>query len=307
MALFGYMRDCQRFLNDTNQELLNPADLIEFVNRARREVAMRSQSIRLMPPIAGAVSTITVTNQGSGYTNPTVTVSAPDFSTGTSINPLGAQATAVATVLGGLINNIDVTFGGAGYFQPTVKITDPTGTGATATAQISSILQTQYGQEIYKFSDFPLNNFPGVKEVMAIRSVSIIYANYRYSLPMYSFSTYQAYIRQYPSQYNYVPTMCSQFGQGASGSLYLYPIASQPYQIEIDCVGWPIDLLTDQDYEAIPDPWTQAVPFLATHYAYLSLQNFNAAEYYRKMADTLLPMHRAAASPARRVNPYGRY
>lgn len=307
MALFGYMKDLQRFINDQNQDLVNPGDLIEWINRARREVAMRSQSIRVLPPIAGSVTTIAVTNPGSGYTNPTVTVSGPDFTTGTAVNPLGAQATAVATEVGGQIVNIDVTYGGAGYFQPTVAITDPTGTGATATVQISPILQTQYGQEVYKFSDFPLSGFPGVKEIMAIRSVSIIYANYRYSLPMYSFSTYQAYIRQYPQQYNYVATMCCQFGQGAAGSLYLYPIASQQYQIEVDCVGWPMDLETDQDVEAIPDPWTQAVPFLAAHYCYLSLQNFNAAEYYRKMADSLLPMHRAAASPARRSNVYGRY
>lgn len=306
-TLFEYMKDMQRFLNDANQELVNPADLIEWINRARREVAMRSQSIRVLPPIAGSIMTITITNPGSGYTNPVVVVSGPDFTTGTNVNPLGAQATAAATVVGGAINNIDVTYGGAGYFQPSVKITDPTGTGATATAQISPILQTQYGQEVYNFSDFPLGSVPGVKEVIAVRSVSIIYANYRYSLPMYSFSTYQAYIRQYPQQYNYVATMCSQFGQGAAGSLYLYPIASQQYQVEVDCVGWPIDLETDQDHEAIPDPWTQAVPFLATHYAYLHLQNFNAAEYYRKMADNLLPMHRSAASPARRSNVYGRY
>jgi hypothetical protein len=307
MALFSYMKDVQRFLNDGEQSLINPGDIIEFINRARREVAMRSQSIRLLPPISGSVTTATVTTPGSGYTNPTVTISAPDFPPGVASNPLGSQATAVATVVGGQINNIDITYGGTGYFQPVIKITDPTGTGAAAFAGISTILETQFGQEVYPFSMFNLTGFPGVKEVIAIRSVSIIYANYRYSLPMYSFSTYQAMIRQYPLQYQYVPTMCSQFGQGAGGSIYLYPIASQPYQIEVDCVGWPMDLLTDQDFEAIPDPWTQAVPFLAAHYCYLMLQNFNAANYYRKMADELLPMHRAAASPPRRLNPYGRF
>ena len=308
MALFAYLKTVQRWINDTNQELINPADLLDFVNRARREVAMRSQCLRLVPPVSGAVTNITVTAGGAGYSaNPIVSITPPDFPPGTATLPLGAQATAVATVVAGAITNIDVTYGGVGYFQPTITITDATGKGAAATTTTSSLLQTQDGQEIYNFSDFDLSTFPGVKEVIAIRSVSVIYANYRYSLPMYSFSTYQAQIRQYPLLYYYVPTMATQFGQGASGSLFLYPVASQPYQLEVDCVGWPMDLMTDQDVEAIPDPWTEAVPYLTAHYCYLSLQNLNAAQYYRKSFEDLMAMYRTSASPSRRVNPYGRY
>ena len=306
MALFSYMKLVQRWINDMNQELINPADLIVFINRARREVAMRSQCIRVLPPVSGSVTTVTVTAGGTGYTNPTVTISPPDFPGGTATLPLGATATAVATVVGGVINNIDVTYGGSGYFQPMVTITDPTGSGATATAATTPTFISQDGQEVYNFSDIDLTAFPGVSEIIAVRSVSIIYANYRYSLPMYSFSTYQAMIRQYPLQYYYVPTMCSQFGQGAAGSLYLYPIASQAYQIELDCLGYPMDLRTDQDVEAIPDPWTEAVPYLATHYCYLALQNLNAASYYRQEFDKAMAIYRGAATLGRRISPYGR-
>lgn len=306
-TLFDYMKATQRLVRDTSQALINPQTLISYINRARREVAMRSQCLRVLPPTSGGVMTITVTAGGSGYTNPTVTISAPDSPGGQSLYPFGKQATAVANISNGAIVNIDVTFGGSGYFQPQVMITDPTGTGAEAVAITSPILVLNPGQEVYNFADFPLDAFPGYAEVCGVRGVSIIYANYRYSLPMYSFSTYQSSIRQYPNQYYYVPTMCAQFGQGASGSLYFYPLPSQPYQLEIDCYCWPQDLNTDQDVEAIPDPWTDAVALLAAHYCYLELQNLNSAEYYRKLVDSKLPMYRNAAQPGRNTNPYGRY
>lgn len=306
-SLFDYMKLVQRLVRDTNQELINPNDLIDYINRARREVAMRSQCLRALPPTSGGVETITVTAGGSGYTNPTVTITAPDEPSGGTINPAGAQATAVASVVDGVITNIDVTFGGDGYFQPQVTITEPTGTGATATAVTSPILTLNPYQESYNFADFPLQNYPGYGPVYGIRSVTLIYANYRYSLPMYAWSVYQAMIRQYPNQYYYVPTMCSIFGQGTSGSIYFYPLPSQLYQLEIECYCWPQDLQTDQDVEAIPDPWTQAVAWLAAHYCYLELQNLNAAEYYRKLFEAQMPRYRTAASPGRVSNPYGRY
>lgn len=307
MALFEYLKRVQFMTRDTGQELLNPDNLINYVNQARRETAMRTQCLRALPPTSGGVETITVTDGGSGYTNPTVTISTPDSPGGMVYLPGGDQALAVATVVDGVIVNIDVTYGGAGYFQPQVTITDPTGTGATATATTSPILTLNPYQEVYNFSDIPLQTYPGYGEVIGIRSVSLVYSNYRYSLPMYAFSAYQAMIRQYPTQYYYVPTMCSQFGQGANGSLYCYPLPSQVYQLEIDCYCWPQDLCTDQDVEAIPAPWTEAVPYMAAHLAYLELQNLNAAEYYRKLFDRKLPMYRNAAQPGRQANIYGRY
>jgi hypothetical protein len=307
MGLFDYMKQTQRMVRDQAQDLLNPNDLIDYVNRARREVAMRSECLRALPPASGGIGTITVTNPGSGYTNPTVTISAPDEPGGQVLNPFGAQAIATATVAGGQIVNIDVNYGGSGYFLPNVTITDPTGTGATATAVVPNILMLNPGQEQYRFSAIPVGDFPGYGPVYAVRSASVIYANYRYSLPQYSFSTYQAMIRQYPNQYLYVPTMCAQFGQGAAGSLFFYPLPSQPFQLELDCLCWPQDLLADTDVEAIPHPWTEAVPYQAAHFAYLELQNLNAAEYYRKLFDSKMPRYRGAASPGRVVNIYGRY
>ncbi len=77
--------------------------------------------------LAGA----TVTNGGTGYTNATVSIPAP-----TGIN--GIQAVATATITGGVITGIQFSNYGFGYLvAPSITITGD-GTGATASAALSS-------------------------------------------------------------------------------------------------------------------------------------------------------------------------
>ena len=306
-SLFTYIKQCQRFIHDSKQEMIDPFDLIEYANRARREVAMRSQSIRRLTPISGQIVAAPVIAGGSGYTNPTVVITPPDFPSGQGRYPNGVQATGTATQIGGQIINVAINFGGDGYFQPLITISDPTGTGADIGATLSPINVTTPAQEVYNFSDIDLSMWPGVGSVLAVKSVSIIYSNYRYSLPMYAFSQYQALIRNYPLQYQWVPAFSSQYGQGTSGSLYLYPISSQVYQCELDCFCLPSDMTTDQDYEPIPDPWTDAVPMFMAALAYQEMQNQNMARTYYAQFDEFMHRYRAAASPGRGINPYGRY
>lgn len=302
-----YIKTTQGFLRDRGQKYLNPEDLRAYINRARREIAERTQAIRILSPISGQVISIQVISPGSGYTNPVVVISTPDTPSGQQPFPAGAQAVALAQQIGGQIASISVSFGGSGYFQPQVTISDPTGTGATATAQVQPISITQYAQEVYTFADVPLDIYPGVGSVFAVKSISFIYANYRYSLPCYPFSVYQAMIRQYPQQYLYVPTLCAQFGQGTNGSIYMYPIPSTAYQYEWDCFCLPSDLVDDSTFEALPQPWQDAVPYFAAHLSYLELQNLNAAKFYLDLYDNMVHRYSAYARPGRMVNPYGRY
>lgn len=307
-TLNTYLKQVQRFCRDAKQELLNPEDLIDYINQARRETAMRAACIRVLPPISGAVVSATVTAGGGGYTAPVATVSAPDSPSGFLPFPLGKQAIASVTEIGGQIVSVNVDYGGSGYFAPQITITDPTGTGATATAATSLNNTLNEGQEVYPFSGIDLSPFPGVGSVYLVRSVSIIYSNYRYSLPMYSFSTYQAQIRQYvASQFQYVPTFGAQFGQGTSGSFFLYPPPSQSYQLEWDCQCLPQDLIDDQSVEALPEPWTDAVAYFAAHLAMLELQNWNSARGFEDSFNRRLSGFSAYARPGRAVNPYGRY
>jgi hypothetical protein len=303
-----YLREVQGFIRDRAQRYMEPDDLRMYINRARREIAGRTQSIRILSPISGSIVSVTILTPGTGYTNPQVVFSTPDTPRGFGDFPAGAQATAIASQIGGQLSNIAVTFGGDGYFQPSVAITDPHGTGATAIANVSPLSVTEFGREVYRFQDIPIQAInPGVGDIIAVKSISFIYANFRYSLPCYDFSTYQASVRQYPQQYLYIPTIAAQFGQGANGSFYFYPIPSAAYQYEIDCLCHPVDLEDDQTYEAIPQPWQDAVPYFAAHLTYLELQNFNAAKFYLDLYDNMVHRYSTHARPGRRTNPYGRW
>ena len=87
---------------------------------------------------SGAITSITVTNQGSGYSStnlPNVTIAPPASG--------GVQATATAIVTGGVITGITITNAGSGYSSaspPAITIDPPlvTGTRATATATFTS-------------------------------------------------------------------------------------------------------------------------------------------------------------------------
>ena len=78
-----------------------------------------------------AVLAVIPSAPGSGYTAPTVTLSAPD-------SPGGVQATCTPTVTNGAIVSVQMVIPGSGYLDaPTVTITDADGTGAIAFARLA--------------------------------------------------------------------------------------------------------------------------------------------------------------------------
>lgn len=303
-----YHKQVTRFLREGKQEFVNPSDITSAINRARREVAMRAMCVRRLTPISGAVETITVTAAGTGYSaSPTVTISTPDFPSGQGALANGSQATATAVVSAGAIQSIQVDYGGAGYFQPIVTITDSTGKNATATANVVGVNVITIGREQYPLSEIDVSMFPGVDCVMMVHGISILYSNYRYSLPMYDFSTYQAKIRQYPFQYQYVPAFASQSNQGADTVLFLYPLPSQTYQAELDCFCLPQDLTAPNSQDVIPKPWDDAVSYFAASIIFQELQNLNFSRFYLDLFDKMLIRYSTAARWGRVSNPYGRY
>ena len=307
-SLNDYLQDAQRLMREQRQVQINPADLIAYINRARREVAMRTQCCRVLTPISGPVVSASIVTAGSGYSaTPTVTITTPDFLSGFLPDPGGAQATASAIVQGGSIANVVIDYGGDGYFQPEGSIVDASGSGATITFNVQTINQLNANQETYAFANIDLSRTPGAEEVFAVKGVSVLYNNYRYSLPMYSFSTYQSQIRQFPYQFTYVPTFFTQYGQGTSGTLMFYPIPSQSYQVEFDCFVIPSPLTTNLSVELIPMPWNDAVVFLALHYGFMSMQNYNVSKFFLDLYEKMCLGYSGYARVSRGVNPYGRY
>jgi hypothetical protein len=307
-VLFDYLEQTRRFMADKRMTLLNEQDLTVYCNRARREVAMRSQSLRVLPPISGSVypESSSISAVGTGYSNPTLTITPPDFPSGQASFPNGLQATGTISESGGTLTALSITLGGYGYFQPVASITDPTGQGGSVTLGTTFINQTVQGQEVYPFSSISVSSFPGVGSIYAVRSVAILFDNWRFLTMCASFTDYQAQLRVLPTQYEDVPVVCAQFGQGTAGSLYMYPLPSQAYQMEWDCVCLPQDLTTNQSVEALPQPWTDAIPHYMAYLAFQELQNMNSARWHYEQYDMFMRRYSSYARLSRASNQYGR-
>jgi hypothetical protein len=305
-TLFTYLSDVQTLLREQKQQEIDPPDIIQWINRARREIALRTSCCRGITPIAGACISASVVSGGHGYTSPTVTITPPDYPSGMRPFPNGAQATATALTSAGTISSVLIGYGGSGYFLPSATISDPTGAGAAVTINTSYVSKLVQGQEVYLFSDIDLSQFPGLDSVYYVESISILYAAQRYSLVVQSFSTYNALLRQFTNSYQYVPFFAAQLAQGTAGSLFLYPLPSTNWQCEMVFRALPSDLTDDQSVEAIPQPWTDGIAHFACYWGYLSLQNPNMARMHLELFEKFNHGYSIAARPGRRPNPYGR-
>jgi hypothetical protein len=105
------------------------------------------------------------------------------------------------------------------------------------------------------------------------------------------------------------PQVWSQYGQGAApppsgsklgGSIYLDPLPDLTYTLNCDCTCYPVSLASDNDVEAIPYLWTDAVPYFAVYLALLSQQgstSAQAAEEMLKLYGVFVNRARNAANP----------
>ena len=330
--LFEYQQEVQQLLGDQSEQKFNLADLTNFINRARRKIAAATQCIRCLPPSSGSFLTITLEHTsnpilddpsgnpilddpggnpvldnsfagGSGYSSPTVTISGPD-----GIGLSGIQATAVATFSGGVITGFIIINPGSNYVSPTITITDPTGTGAVAVYTLTPFVSANPGQEVYTFASVnPIiqDNFPGFERIIALQSVAVSWGSWKPSMRNLPWSLFQAYCRAWNIGEENYPTVWSQYGQGENGSIYLYPIPSTICQMDWDCYCSPIDLLTNEDIEALPHPFTEAVPFYAAYWAYMSAQNQDMAEVMWTNYSRMMKEARSYVSPAMIPDYYG--
>ena len=87
----------------------------------------------------------------------------------------------------------------------------------------------------------------------------------------------------------------------------MYPLPSQTYQLEWDCLCLPSDLVDDQSVEVLQQPWTDVVPYFAAHLAFAELQNWNVSKYMLQLFDDMTLRKSNYARVGRVVNSYGRY
>ena len=170
--------------------------------------------------------------------------------------------------------------------------------GDAECTRVYATLALTQGQMQYPFSAINLGTAPGVDGVYDIR------------IAWYQVGVGQAWIRPRPWAWFWLyelnnpapdqgqPKVWTQFGQGATGSIFVSPPPDTDYTLNLDVLALPIPLVDDTTVEAIPFPFTDAVPFFAAYFALLSAQSASR----QADADRMLARYEEFKNRARRMS-----
>lgn len=182
---------------------------------------------------------------------------------------------------------------------------------------------THRNQEVYPFSDWlPLiqEQVTGAQSILGCRSLAVAIGgrwNHDGEItgggwkPMWrriAWTDFQARFRIYNRTFLGTisePGWYAQYGVGPVGKLYLAPIPSQQQPLEVDLTLIPAPLLTDNDPEPIPYPWTDAVSYWAAVLCLMQQQRAQDAQALSQMFNTDLPMCASVVCPQMIQTAYG--
>lgn len=138
------------------------------------------------------------------------------------------------------------------------------------------------GQQPYLFSQMTLTAAPAAPAGLAgVANVRVAYLGLitggRRRLELRAWEWFDAYFQCRSAPVPGPPQITAVLQPGLTGTLWFWPPPDQAYPIQIDAVAYPLPLAGDSDPEALPSPWTDAVPFYAAFLAALSVGDKDAA------------------------------
>jgi hypothetical protein len=142
-----------------------------------------------------------------------------------------------------------------------------------------TVLSTQSTVQSYAFSS--ANLVTGIAGILNLRMIYRSAAGIGIPLIMRPWEWFVQYYAGTTA--TGTPTTWAQLGQGQNGTFLLYPMPSGVFPLSLDAVFSPADLITDTDQEAVPYPWTDAVPYYAAYLAMLSLPDEKSRGHAAKL------------------------
>ena len=176
----------------------------------------------------------------------------------TGQSPFGAQAQAGVAVPGGAIAGI---------------------------APVSKFYTTP-GQEVYPFAyanQTAIAQNRGTRGVCDVNNVAISWGGaVRPVQNWMPWDQLQAYARSYNVGVFSYPFCWATSGTGLGNKLWVWPAPSVASEMEWDCTMMPAPLFSNDDYDAIPDPFFSAVKYWAANLAFLASARNGQAEDMRQ-------------------------
>jgi len=157
------------------------------------------------------------------------------------------------------------------------------------------------GTTLYPYANINVSGVAGVQGVINVRTLWYTSGAGQLWVAPQTFEEFSLYALNSSVSTPGPPAIWAQYGQGASGSLYVSPVPDQSYGGMVDTACYPIALVDDTTTEAIPYLWTDAVPYFAAYLALLSAQTGARTAEADKMFQRyslFVQRARAASTPA---------
>src|SRR5208283_943437 len=268
MTLNAYINDTAQLLNDANLSFISQAQLIRWINNARKELAERSGCIRRL-----------VTGQSAFGAS-----AQPNFAI-----PNAAQPSMIPggfPMVGSSFNVSSGNFNFPNFNFPNFNVTGYfSGANGGVVGAIQNACMTIPGVERYPyegfFNPFLRQTYAGCDYILDTIACSVNWGGVnRPSLDWMPWDDLQAYARAYAVLNTSYPSVWSVYNDGQMGEIFMFPIPSQAGEIDLDVFAAPIDLYSDSDPEAIPRGFQRAVKYAAAKMAMMSTSRYAQADMF---------------------------
>lgn len=284
MALDNYLNQVRRLLHDANSSFWTDSELTDYINQARNRIALDSGCVRTLYNFY-----LSANQESYPYQGALAAVGVAAAGSGYTSAPTvsftgggGSGATATAAISSGTVSSITITANGTGFTAaPTVSFSGGGGASATATATIMKAFD--------------------------IMNISVNWGNSWITLQYTYFTEFQAKARYYRNTSGQ-PAVWSKGPPATTGGgdyFYIFQIPASSYQCDVDAVIQPDALVDDDTAEQLTYPYTDLVQYYAAYLAKFKQQQMNEAANFIRIYDEILRRSTGAKFQRRIPSPYG--
>lgn len=286
-TLNSYISQTQLLVHDTLGTLYTTTDITGYINLARSQLALEAECVRFNYGWDGLQMTGTFT---SGLTSVTAVTYPTSFAD--TITNWVMVCPAVLTP-GTTVANFNSV-------AQTITLSAPAVVSGTVSFIVGPPNNTSTLQEFYTIPNgnltggTPLVASTGVNGIIGVRTVTLNWGgaggSNAYMLDYWDWTSYSAYLRFYGQnglQGN--PAVWTRY----NNSVYLRPVPSQVYPMQWDCICSVVDMSSNTSPEAIPYPFTDAIPYYAAYMALLNAQRPADAQQMKERYEEYIKRARA--------------
>jgi hypothetical protein len=135
----------------------------------------------------------------------------------------------------------------------------------------------------------------GVANPIVVRDVTFQIAGGRKKVYSREWEWFDRFILSRPAPTQGPPKWWAQYGQGSQGTLW-FNLLDTDYTVYLDTACLPASLNSDADPEAIPQLWTDAVPYYAAYMGFLQFSDKDNADNMMQQFKTFMARARGAAT-----------